>query len=414
MALNGAVMDGGKVTTLQALVDAAYRAASQGALAEFERDICLLMDALTPEQLHLRVPSSSAQPEGAAIRTQCVYEDSLLELVLFVFPAGASIPLHDHPHMSVFSKVLYGQLSMTSYDWLVPPTPDELHSTRPPLRPAAPPFRPVGRHLHAWIPIRPSPSALITLASGLSAELQRLERGPATPPSPPLASPRGAFRRAETILTPEVRWNLPVALTPNTQPRPHPDAHSHPGAHLLPTAALRQHPCLSCAEADGGARSPPAPVRRRPPPRLPLLCPLRRCQRAARAPPSEPTAAEPRHPTRRVCRTGRGALRHGDALRHRPLSPPSAALSTGSCTHGRAGRSSRHAWRPFAAHGWPRAGQVLTGEVRDTYRHASRARLGWQSHSRLAPSHERMDFLWHQLYVCSRTSTAWTLVVVVT
>ena len=34
---------------------------------------------------------------------------------LFVFPAGASIPLHDHPSMVVISRVLYGELNVKSY-----------------------------------------------------------------------------------------------------------------------------------------------------------------------------------------------------------------------------------------------------------------------------------------------------------
>lgn len=149
-------------TTLQALVDMAHRAATQDALAESERDICLLMDALTPEQLRLSPPPAGAHPEGTTIRTQCVYEDALLELVVFIFPAGASIPLHDHPNMSVFSKVLYGQLSMTSYDWLVPPTPDELHSApaRLPLlaaRKAVP--TPAARRLQASIEAVLAPTA---------------------------------------------------------------------------------------------------------------------------------------------------------------------------------------------------------------------------------------------------------------
>ena len=113
-------------TTLQALVDMAHRAATQDALAESERDICLLMDALTPEQLRLSPPPAGAHPEGTTIRTQCVYEDALLELVVFIFPAGASIPLHDHPGMDVFSKVLYGSMGMVSYDWVEPISAEEL------------------------------------------------------------------------------------------------------------------------------------------------------------------------------------------------------------------------------------------------------------------------------------------------
>lgn len=37
---------------------------------------------------------------------------------VFCFPAGAAIPLHDHPHMTVISKLLYGALHVRSFDWV--------------------------------------------------------------------------------------------------------------------------------------------------------------------------------------------------------------------------------------------------------------------------------------------------------
>lgn len=35
---------------------------------------------------------------------------------IFIFPPHARIPLHDHPHMCVLSRVLYGDLERTSLD----------------------------------------------------------------------------------------------------------------------------------------------------------------------------------------------------------------------------------------------------------------------------------------------------------
>jgi cysteamine dioxygenase len=46
---------------------------------------------------------------------------------VFCFPAGASLPLHDHPEMVVLSKLLYGSVRKRSYDWVadVPPCSGE-------------------------------------------------------------------------------------------------------------------------------------------------------------------------------------------------------------------------------------------------------------------------------------------------
>lgn len=42
------------------------------------------------------------------------------EIGLFFLPAGASIPLHDHPAMDVYMRVLLGTLHVTSYTVVAP------------------------------------------------------------------------------------------------------------------------------------------------------------------------------------------------------------------------------------------------------------------------------------------------------
>ncbi|CAL4999409.1 unnamed protein product [Urochloa decumbens] len=44
---------------------------------------------------------------------------------VFCFPAGATLPLHDHPEMVVLSKLLYGSVRMRSYDWVAEPPPPQ-------------------------------------------------------------------------------------------------------------------------------------------------------------------------------------------------------------------------------------------------------------------------------------------------
>lgn len=92
-------------------------------------------------------------------------------LSLFLLPAGAVIPCHDHPGMRVWSRVLRGRVRVRSWDWIAPPAPGEPAPAWASARPAderalsagAPPLAldPVRGNLHE---LRAElPSALLDL-----------------------------------------------------------------------------------------------------------------------------------------------------------------------------------------------------------------------------------------------------------
>lgn len=76
-----------------------------------------------------------------------LHRDTACEIGLFFLPRGQRIPLHDHPRMHVWMRVLTGRVQVASYTWRAPPLATR-HTTI--LDPGAPVWRvdPVVDNLH--------------------------------------------------------------------------------------------------------------------------------------------------------------------------------------------------------------------------------------------------------------------------
>mmetsp|Transcript_102850 Transcript_102850/g.235907 ORF Transcript_102850/g.235907 Transcript_102850/m.235907 type:complete len:266 (-) Transcript_102850:425-1222(-) len=75
-----------------------------------------LLNGVTAESLGV---SPADVPRHAGKHTvffQHILECPSLSLCIFLIPRGSCIPLHDHPHMSVFGRLLFGKMQVRSYD----------------------------------------------------------------------------------------------------------------------------------------------------------------------------------------------------------------------------------------------------------------------------------------------------------
>ena len=75
------------------------------------------MRQITPQQLGITGPDDSYHFQEKLNRITISGNEDY-RLVLFFIKKGTHMPLHDHPNMSVFFRLMFGQLRYVSYDKL--------------------------------------------------------------------------------------------------------------------------------------------------------------------------------------------------------------------------------------------------------------------------------------------------------
>ncbi|XXG42634.1 hypothetical protein AAC387_Pa01g2862 [Persea americana] len=70
--------------------------------------------------------SDNASDGTPRITYATIYQSENFSLCIFFLPQKAVIPLHNHPGMTVFSKLLLGSMHIKAYDWVDPSKSDDL------------------------------------------------------------------------------------------------------------------------------------------------------------------------------------------------------------------------------------------------------------------------------------------------
>ncbi|KAJ6854925.1 plant cysteine oxidase 2-like isoform X1 [Populus alba x Populus x berolinensis] len=98
-------------------------------LPEDIKRLCNILDNMKPEDVGLSselqfFKTKAAVKGNPRVTYTTIYQCNDFSMCIFFLPANAVIPLHNHPGMTVFSKLLLGKMHIKAYDWVDPPTAD--------------------------------------------------------------------------------------------------------------------------------------------------------------------------------------------------------------------------------------------------------------------------------------------------
>jgi hypothetical protein len=80
--------------------------------------ICQDLQQLTPEQLGVSGSDDPYHFDGPLNRVVLDGDSEDYKLVMFFIKKGTTMPLHDHPNMAVFFRLVFGELKYFGYDKL--------------------------------------------------------------------------------------------------------------------------------------------------------------------------------------------------------------------------------------------------------------------------------------------------------
>ncbi|XP_020572337.1 plant cysteine oxidase 3 isoform X1 [Phalaenopsis equestris] len=131
-----------KGSSIQALYELSKKTFTPSAVSPSSKSIwklCSLMDTISPAEVGLKEDVLDddrghgffeSNPFKSLVRAAQwaqpityldIYECDSFTIGIFCLPTSSVIPLHDHPGMTVLSKILYGSIHVKAYDWVEPP-----------------------------------------------------------------------------------------------------------------------------------------------------------------------------------------------------------------------------------------------------------------------------------------------------